>query len=52
MYMKLYGPPKEVVDAWPEARKEMVKSKLELFPIRVGVLEGVEWEGVEGEEDR
>ncbi|KAF8856524.1 hypothetical protein BDZ45DRAFT_715374 [Acephala macrosclerotiorum] len=39
LFMRLHGPPKEVVDTWPEARQKMVKEKIEVIPIRVAVLD-------------
>ncbi|KAL3263355.1 hypothetical protein ABHI18_001892 [Aspergillus niger] len=56
--MKLHGPPQSVVDSLPPEKQEIVKEKLAIVPIRVAVLDGVEWadlkvertdEGTEGE---
>jgi hypothetical protein len=44
MYMEVHGPPKAVFDTWSEARKEAVRGNFEIVPIRVGVLDGVEWD--------
>jgi hypothetical protein len=40
--MKLHGPPKALVETWSEARQEMVKRKLEIFPLRVALLDNAE----------
>ncbi|BCS01304.1 GFA family protein [Aspergillus luchuensis] len=41
--MKLHGPPQSVVDSLPLEKQEIVKQKLAIVPIRVAVLDGVEW---------
>lgn len=41
--MKLHGPPQSVVDNLPLEKQEIVKQKLAIVPIRVAVLDGVEW---------
>ncbi|RDH38410.1 Mss4-like protein [Aspergillus welwitschiae] len=41
--MKLHGPPQSVVDSLPPEKQEIVKEKLAIVPIRVAVLDGVEW---------
>lgn len=55
----MHGPPKEVLDGWPEARKVAVGKYLEICPVRVRVLDGVDvdsltversYEGTEGYE--
>lgn len=52
VYMEIYGPPKAVFDSWPEARKQAVKGNFELLPIRIGVLDDVEWEQLKIETTR
>ena len=42
--MKIYGPPKEFFDSWPEAMKAAARENFELLPIRVGVLNNVEYD--------
>lgn len=42
--MRLHGPPKELVDTWSETRQKMVKEKLEIVPIRVAVLDDLDWD--------
>ncbi|KAK1496635.1 glutathione-dependent formaldehyde-activating enzyme [Colletotrichum tamarilloi] len=42
----LYGPPKELVAKLPEARQEFVRKQLEIQPLNVRVLEGLEWDSV------
>lgn len=42
MFLNLYGPPKEVVRSWPQARRDMVAKMLDIQPVNVRVLEGVE----------
>lgn len=42
--MRLHGPPKQLVATWPETRQKMVKEKLEIIPIRVAVLDNVDWD--------
>jgi len=44
LYTVPWGPPKEVFDSFSEARKEFVRPKLELRPIRISVLDDVEWD--------
>lgn len=41
VYMKVFGPP--VKESWGEEMRKMVKEKCEIFPVRLAVLEGVEW---------
>ncbi|GKZ35320.1 hypothetical protein AbraIFM66950_005915 [Aspergillus brasiliensis] len=41
--MKLHGPPQSVVDSLPLEKQEMIKQKLAIVPIRVAILDGVEW---------
>lgn len=45
--MKLHGPPKELVDTWSEATQRMVAEKLDIVPIRVAVLDDVNWDNLE-----
>ncbi|KAH8201940.1 hypothetical protein TruAng_003932 [Truncatella angustata] len=47
LWSDLWGPPAEVVATWPEARQQMVKRKLNIKPLNVRVLEGVEWDQIE-----
>lgn len=42
--MQIHGPPKAVFDSWPEARREAVRGNFEILPIRVSVLDDVEWD--------
>ncbi|KAJ0309427.1 hypothetical protein COL5a_001598 [Colletotrichum fioriniae] len=42
----LYGPPKELVAKLPEAKQEFVRKQLEVQPLNVRVLEGLEWDSV------
>jgi hypothetical protein len=42
--VNIYGPPKAVFDSWLEARKEAVKGNFELLPVRVAILNNVEWD--------
>jgi hypothetical protein len=44
VYMQIHGPPKAVFDSWPEVRKEAVRANFEKFPIRISVLNDVEWD--------
>jgi hypothetical protein len=41
--MRIYGPPKEVMESWPEARKEFVRKQCALIPINLRVFNDVEW---------
>ncbi|KAJ5671216.1 hypothetical protein N7507_000343 [Penicillium longicatenatum] len=43
LYMILHGPPKAVVDNLPAEKQEMVQEMLAIVPIRLAVLDGVEW---------
>ena len=38
----LYGPPKHIVDTWPEARQAMVKEKLDLLPLNLRTFHGID----------
>ncbi|KUJ18306.1 uncharacterized protein LY89DRAFT_717883 [Mollisia scopiformis] len=44
LFMRLHGPPKELVDTWSEDKQNMVKEKLEIIPIRLAVLDDVNWD--------
>ena len=44
LYTIPWGPPKHIFDSWSEARKEAVRPNFELRPVRIGVLDDVEWE--------
>ncbi|PVH87837.1 glutathione-dependent formaldehyde-activating enzyme [Cadophora sp. DSE1049] len=44
VYMNVYGPPRSVIDRLPEERKEIIRKNLDLKPVNVRVLEGVELE--------
>ncbi|KAE9375343.1 hypothetical protein N431DRAFT_436829 [Stipitochalara longipes BDJ] len=41
VHMKVFGP--EVKDSWSEEMSRMVKEKCQIVPVRVAVLEGLEW---------
>lgn len=43
LYMRIYGPPKEVVEPWPDARKEFVGKQCALLPVNLKVFNDVEW---------
>ncbi len=47
VFQKLYGPPRHVVDAWPEARQEMYRRKMDVLPLNIRALDGVEWDELE-----
>jgi hypothetical protein len=42
LFLNLYGPPEEVVRGWPQGRQDMVARMLDIRPVNVRVLEGVE----------
>ncbi|KAK1984765.1 glutathione-dependent formaldehyde-activating enzyme [Colletotrichum cereale] len=42
----LYGPPAEIVARLPEARQEFVRRQLEIQPVNIRVLDGVEWDRI------
>jgi hypothetical protein len=44
VYMQIHGPPKVIFDSWPEAKREAVRGNFEILPIRIAVLDGVEWD--------
>jgi hypothetical protein len=41
VYMNVYGPPQDIVDRLPEAKKVFVGKQLELQPVSLRILEGV-----------
>ncbi|PWY79685.1 hypothetical protein BO70DRAFT_429881 [Aspergillus heteromorphus CBS 117.55] len=43
VYMHLHGPPKALVVKLPAEKQEMIRRNLEIVPVRVNVLDGVEW---------
>ena len=43
VYGNLYGPPAVAVEAMPQKAKDMVERTLQLQPLNVRVLDGVEW---------
>ncbi|CAI7639643.1 unnamed protein product [Penicillium discolor] len=43
VYMKLHGPPKAVVDKLPSEKQKMVREMLAIVPVRLSILDGVEW---------
>jgi hypothetical protein len=45
-YVVVFGPPKELVATWPEARQQMVQRKLQVHPLNVRMLDGVEWDKI------
>jgi hypothetical protein len=47
VFLNLYGPPKEVVAGWPQARQDMVAKMLDIQPVNVRALEGVDLEELE-----
>jgi hypothetical protein len=44
--MKMNGPPKDILDTWPEERKEALKRFSTLMPVNVRVLNDVEWDAL------
>lgn len=42
--MKIHGPPKAVFDRLPEARRNALRGNFEILPVRVRLLDRVEWE--------
>ncbi|PYI16695.1 hypothetical protein BO99DRAFT_404942 [Aspergillus violaceofuscus CBS 115571] len=46
LYMHLYGPPAAVVARLLPEKQELVRRNLEIVPVRVQVLDGVEWEEI------
>ncbi|WDK21229.1 glutathione-dependent formaldehyde-activating enzyme [Colletotrichum graminicola] len=42
----LYGPPKEVINRLPETKQEFVRRQLEIQPLNIRVLDGVEWDRI------
>ncbi|TQN67268.1 Centromere protein V [Colletotrichum shisoi] len=43
----LYGPPTEVVVRLPEATQAFVRKQLEIQPIKIRVLDGVDWDKID-----
>ncbi|KAF6810122.1 glutathione-dependent formaldehyde-activating gfa [Colletotrichum sojae] len=43
----LYGPPAEMVARLPEAKQEFVRKQLEIQPLNVRILDGVEWDKID-----
>ncbi|ETI25973.1 hypothetical protein G647_02750 [Cladophialophora carrionii CBS 160.54] len=43
MYMKLHGPPKELLDTWSPERQRMVQDKVDIVPVRCRGFDGIEW---------
>ncbi|CCF33092.1 hypothetical protein CH063_05349 [Colletotrichum higginsianum] len=43
----LYGPPEEVLARLPEAKQDFVRKQLEVQPLNIRVLDGVEWDRVD-----
>lgn len=43
VHMKLHGPPKTMVDSLPPATQEMIREKLLIAPIRIALLDSVEY---------
>ncbi|KAJ5696617.1 hypothetical protein N7536_007029 [Penicillium majusculum] len=43
VYIKLHGPPKAVVDKLPSEKQKMVREMLAIVPVRLSILDGVEW---------
>lgn len=44
VYTNLYGPPRHLVESWPEARQAIVREKLDIRPLNLRALDGVEWD--------
>ena len=42
VYMNVYGPPQQVVDQLPEEKKAMVRKNLDMAPVNVRVLDGIQ----------
>jgi hypothetical protein len=41
--MNLHGPPKTVVESLSVEKQEMVQKMLAMVPLRLSILDGVEW---------
>ncbi|OJK00194.1 hypothetical protein ASPACDRAFT_60044 [Aspergillus aculeatus ATCC 16872] len=51
LYMHLHGPPAAVVARLSREKQELVRRNLDVVPVRVAVLEGVEWEEIRVERE-
>ncbi|WYZ44982.1 hypothetical protein EsH8_VIII_000298 [Colletotrichum jinshuiense] len=43
----LYGPPKEIIARLPEAKQDFVRKQLEIQPLNIRVLDGVDWDRID-----
>ena len=43
VFCNLYGPPEAVVQRLSAAKQEMVKKQLEIQPVNLRALDGIEW---------
>lgn len=46
VYMNVYGPPQSVIDRLPEEKKIMVRQNLDMTPVNVRVLDGIQLGGL------
>ncbi|EPE10835.1 glutathione-dependent formaldehyde-activating enzyme [Ophiostoma piceae UAMH 11346] len=46
VYMNVYGPPQQVIDRLPEEKKEMIRKNLDMAPVNVRVLDGIQLDGL------
>ena len=44
LYGNLWGPPKEFLEALSEEKKEFVRGVMDVKPVNIRVLDGVEWD--------
>ena len=44
VYIKVHGPPASFFEGWSDARKAAVKGRFEILPVRLRVLNEVEWD--------
>lgn len=44
--MMIHGPPKAIFESLPEARRNALRGNFESLPLRVRLLDDVEWEQV------
>ncbi|RAH65716.1 GFA family protein [Aspergillus aculeatinus CBS 121060] len=51
LYMHLHGPPAAVVTRLSPEKQELVRRNLDVVPVRVAVLEGVEWDEIRVERE-
>ncbi|PYI35840.1 hypothetical protein BP00DRAFT_442251 [Aspergillus indologenus CBS 114.80] len=51
LYMHLHGPPAAVVARLSPEKQELVRRNLDVVPVRVPVLDGVEWEAIRVERE-